>query len=103
MDVWNFEIGITLKRSHGNNGWSLCFSLRTVEKMCVIIKWFKLDLVTSSVKQNNGKECLLYRGFYVSCSITTGQLRINIGSRFSCSLRFTTYFVLLLLISSDCL
>lgn len=61
MDVWNFEIEITLKRSHGNNGWSLCFSLGTEVKMCVIIKWFKLDLVTSSVKQSNGKECLLYR------------------------------------------
>lgn len=72
MDVWNFEIEITLKRSHGNNGWSLCFSLGTEVKMCVIIKWFKLDLVTSSVKQSNGKECLLYRGFYVSCSITIG-------------------------------
>lgn len=100
MDVWNFEIEITLKRSHGNNGWSLCFSLGTEVKMCIIIKWFKLDLVISSVKQSNGKECLLYRGFYVSCSITIGQLRINIG-RFSCSVRFTTCFALLLLISSE--
>lgn len=32
-------------------------------KMSVITKWFKLDLVTSGVKQNNGKECLLYRFF----------------------------------------
>lgn len=72
-------------------------------KMCAIIKWFKLDLVTLSVKQSNGKECLLYRGFYVSCSITIGLLRINLGRRFSCLGKFTTYFALLLLIPSECL
>lgn len=60
-------------------------------KMSVITKWFKLDLVTSSVNQNNEKECLLHRAFNVSCSITIGLLlRTNVGRRFSCSVNFTT-------------
>lgn len=78
-----------------------CASVWELKWKCVIVKWCKLDLVTSNVKQSNGKECLLYKGFYVSCSITIGQLRPNIGTRFSCSVKFTTYFALLLLNSSE--
>lgn len=49
------KLELLKKKSHSDNEQNQFFSQRTKVKMSVIIKWFKLDLVTSSVKQNNGK------------------------------------------------